>query len=391
MKLLFVHNYYQQPGGEDQVFGAEADLLESHGHQVIRFTVHNDLVRDMNPLALAWRTIWNANTYRQLRDLLRSERPDTVHFHNTFPLVSPAAYYAANAEGVPAIQRLPNYRLLCPNALLFRDGHVCEDCLGKLVPWPSLIHRCYRHSLGATGTTAAMLATHRALHTWTQKVDVYVALTEFARVKFVQGGLPADKIVVKPNFLADDPGVGDAGGKYALFVGRLSPEKGLDTLLVAWERLGRNLPLKVVGDGPLASRVKGAAREMTGVEYLGRASRQDVLSLMKGASLLVFPSLWYEAFPNVIVEAYASGLPVLASNIGSMSSLIDHGRTGLHFQPGDPDDLATQVEWALTHPRELATMRREARAEYLAKYTAERNYRMLMDIYERALESRRSN
>ncbi len=389
VKIALVHNYYQQSGGEDQVFAAEASLLQEHGHQVLRYTVHNDLVRGMTLLALASRTIWNGRVYGELRDLLREERPDIVHFHNTFPLVSPAAYYAAEAAAVPVVQTLHNYRLLCPNAVLFRDAQVCESCLGKAIPWSSLIHRCYRHSLSATAATAAMLSIHRALHTWTEKVDVYIALTEFARDKSIQGGLPAAHITVKPNFLMHDPGCGDGRAKYALFVGRLSSEKGLDTLLAAWDRLGRNIPLRVVGDGPLVPRIAKAASLLAGVEYLGRVPKQNVLSLMKEALFLIFPSLCYEGFPNVIVEAYASGLPVLASNVGSMSSLIEHGRTGLHFKAGDPDDLAAQVDWALAHPREMTRMRREARGEYLAKYTADRNYRTLMEIYERALENRR--
>jgi len=385
--VVAVHNYYQQPGGEDQIFAAEGRLLEAHGHRVLRYTTHNDLVRGMNPLALAWRTIWNGKVYRELRELLREERPDVVHFHNTFPLISPAAYYAAKAEGVPVVQRLPNYRLLCPNALFLCDGQVCEDCLGKPIPWPGVIRRCYRQSLGATAAVAAMLAFHHAMRTWTRKVDLYIALTEFGRDKFVQGGLPADRIVVKPNFLLHDPGQADGCGKYALFVGRLSPEKGLGTLLMAWERLGGDVPLKIAGDGPLVSKVTEAAGRLPGVEYLGRASKEEVLALMKDALLLVFPSTWYEGFPNVIVEAYSVGLPVLSSDLGSMSSLIHHGRTGLHFRPGDPDDLAGQVEWALTHPHELGRMRREARQEFEQKYTAERNYEMLIGIYQEAMES----
>ena len=388
MNILIAHNYYQLSGGEDLCVAAERNLLEAHNHRVFGYTRRNDEVRGISRLALLSSTLWGQMSRRTVCNIVQDHAVEVTHFHNTFPLISPAAYYGAREAGAAVAQTLHNYRLLCPNALFFRDGQVCEDCLGKAVPWPSLIHRCYRHSLGATVTTAAMLSIHHALRTWTEKVDVYIALTEFARDKFVQGGLPADRILVKPNFLMHDPGCGDGRGQYALFVGRLSPEKGLDTLLAAWDRLGRNVPLKVVGDGPLAPRVAEAASRLTGVEYLGSLPKQDVLSLMKRALFLAFSSLCYEGFPNVIVEAYASGLPVLASNIGSMSSLIEHGRTGLHFRPGDPDDLARQVEWGLAHPREMTRMRREARAEYLSKYTAERNYEMLMEIYRRALENR---
>ncbi len=379
-----IHNHYQQVGGEDQVFAAEAGLLEAHDHRVLRYTMHNDQVASLNPLTLARSTVWNGEVYRELRALIRRERPQVAHFHNTFPLISPAAYYASKAEGVPVVQTLHNYRLLCPNALFFRDGRPCEDCLGKPIPWPGVVHACYRGSRAASGAVAAMLTAHRGLGTWTRTVDVYIALTEFVRQKFIQGGIPAEKIVVKPNFVHPDPGLGGGRGEYALFVGRLSPEKGVDTLLAGWEQLGGRVPLKIVGDGPLASRVAEATQKLRGVEWLGRQPGERVLALMKEARILLLPSLWYENLPMVVIEAYAAGLPVVGSDLGSVAALIDPGRTGLHFRSEDPEDLTVQVEWALTHPTELARMRREARAEFEAEYTAEKNYWRLMEIYELA-------
>ena len=386
MKILAVHNRYQRPGGEDQVFVDETALLETRNHRVLRYEVHNDQVKHMNRLTLAKDTIWNTSAYRELGALIRRERPDVVHFHNTLPLVSPAGYYAARAEGVPVIQTLHNYLLLCPVALFFRDGRVCEDCMGKAIPWPGVVHRCYRGSRAASGVIATMLTVHRALRTWTEMVDVYVALTEFARNKFIEGGLPAGKIVVKPNFVAPDPGQGPGGGGYALFVGRLAPEKGTGTMLAAWDRLGTRIPLKIVGDGPLRDRVMGAAARQSNVEWLGHRPVGDVHELMGKADMLVFPSQWYETFGRVAAEAFAAGTPVIAANIGAVAELVEHGRTGLKFRPGDPGDLVTQVEWALSHPAGLRSMREEVRAEFEAKYTAERNYRTLMEIYEAALE-----
>jgi glycosyltransferase involved in cell wall biosynthesis len=385
MKVLIAHNEYQQPGGEDQVFAAEIALLEAHGHHVVRYSVHNDHVAGMNPAVLAGSTVWNRSSYRQLRSLIRLERPQVAHFHNTLPLISPAGYYAAKAEGVAVVQTLHNYRLLCPNALFFRDGHVCEDCQGKTVPWPGVLHACYRDSRPASAVVAAMLSTHRALRTWTEQVDVYIVTTEFARAKFIQGGLPAQKLIVKPNFLHPAPSPREGQGEYALFVGRLSPEKGVDTLLAAWERLRDLVPLSIVGDGPLAEEVANAARSLERVEWLGRQPREQVLALMKAASVLVFPSVCYENFPVTILEAYAVGLPVIASDLGGMASLVEDGRTGLHFRPGDPKDLAAKVRWASAHPAELAGMRNEARGEFEAKYTAERNYEVLKEIYETAV------
>jgi glycosyltransferase involved in cell wall biosynthesis len=386
VKVLTVHNGYQQPGGEDQVFLAESALLESYGHRVVRYTTHNDQVAGMNRLALAGNTVWNSGTYQKLRALIRQERPQVVHFHNTFPLVSPAGYYAAKAEGVPVVQTLHNYRLLCPNALFFRDGGVCEDCMGKAVPWPGIVHKCYRGSRAASGVVAAMLTTHRVLRTWTEKVDVYVALTEFARRKFVEGGLPAEKLMVKPNFVYPDPGPGEGCGGYALFVGRLSPEKGVGTLLAAYQHLDKRSPLKVVGGGPLTQKVVEAASRHPYIEYLGYRPPEEVQALMKEASILVFPSEWYEGFSRVAAEAFATATPIVAAAIGASIELVEHGRTGLHFHPGDPEDLAAQIRWFFSHAEEHARMRREVRTEYEAKYTAQRNYQMLLEIYGSALE-----
>lgn len=381
---LLVHEYYQQPGGEDEVFAAEGELLETRGHRVIRYTDHNDRVKDVGSMALAHATVWNGRAYRELRKLIRAERPQLVHFHNTFPLISPAGYYAAKAEGLPVVQTLHNYRLFCTNSLFFRDGHVCEDCVGKTPPWPGVLHSCYRGSRAASGTVAAMLTAHRTLSTWTKMVDTYIALTEFAREKAIQGGLPAQKLVVKPHFVDPDPGLASGDGGYALFVGRLSPEKGTKTLLAAWRRLKGALPLKIVGDGPLAPQTAEAARRVPGVEWVGRQPLEEVYRLMGGATFLVFPSEWYETFGRVAVEAFARGTPVVASKIGAIAELVDHGRTGLHFRPGDPKDLVAQVEWISEHPEELARMRAEARAEFETRYTAEHNYRSLMKIYQRA-------
>jgi glycosyltransferase involved in cell wall biosynthesis len=385
MRVLMAHNYYQQPGGEDQSFAAEVRLLEAHQHTVLRYTLHNDQITGRKSLAVAQDTLWNRKVYTGLREIFRRERPQVAHFQNTFPLISPAAYYAARAEGVAVVQSVRNYRLLCPNALFFRDGRACEDCLGKLFAWPGVMHACYRGSRAATGVVTLMLAAHRAIQTWRRVVDMYITLTDFGREKLIQGGFPAEKIVVKPNFVYPDPGVGQGQGGYALFVGRLSSEKGLETLLKAWESLQQPVPLKIIGEGPLATAAAHASRQHQEIVWLGSQPAQHVLDLMKEAHVLIFPSQCYEGFPRVIAEAFAVGLPVISSNLGSMSALIRHGHTGLQFRPGDPGDLAAQVEWAFAHPTELAGMRRAARAEFEAKYTPEHNYQLLMQIYERTL------
>jgi glycosyltransferase involved in cell wall biosynthesis len=384
MKIILCHNYYQQPGGEDESFAAEARLLEAHGHEVHRCTLHNDAIETMGRLGLARRTFWNAQAYTMVRALARRERPAVVHCTNTFPLLSPAVYYAARAEGVPVVQSLRNYRLLCPGGLFLRDGRVCEDCLGKAVCWPGVRHACYRGSRAASAVVAGMLAGHRLLGTWAHAVDLYFTPSAFARQKFIEAGFAADRIAVKPNFIDPDPGPGTGAGGYAVFVGRLSEEKGLDVLLGAWARLAEALPLKVVGDGPLAAQVQAAAARDARIEWLGRLPPAEVLEIVGDASMLVMPSTWYETFGRTIMEAFARGTPALASRLGAMAELIDDGRTGYLFNPGDATDLAAKVRRLRADPEAGARMRREARREFEEKYTAAQNYRLLLDLYERA-------
>ncbi len=381
MKILSIHNNYQIRGGEDESRQAEEQLLREMGHEVDLYEEHNDRVTDSNPAQMALRTVWSAESYNIVKRKLAASTYDLIHVQNFFPLISPSVYYAAKARGIPVVQTLRNYRLLCPNALFFRDGRVCEDCLGKFIPYPGVLHGCYRGDRAASATTAAMLTVHRAMGTWLEMVDVYIALTNFARAKMIAGGLPAEKIVVKPNFVHPDPGLGEGRGGYALYVGRLSIEKGLDTLLAAWKQLGQPIPLKIVGDGPLASEVVEATKRLPDVKWLGRRPMAEVYELMGEAMALIFPSKWYETFGRVAVEAFARGTPVIASKIGAIAELVHHGRTGLHFHPGDSLDLAAQVEWALQHPEQLARMRRAARAEFEANYTASKNYEQLMKIY----------
>ena len=391
MKIVLVHNRYQRPGGEDRVFEAEGELLRRNGHEVTEYAAHNDDVASLGLVALAGKTIWNRDTTRGMREIFQRVRPDVVHVHNTLPLVSPAVYYAARAGGVPVVQTLHNYRLLCPGGLLQRGGHVCESCVGRAVAWPAVVHGCYRHSRAATSVVAAMLAMHGGGGTWQRYVDVYIALTEFARAKFIEGGLPREKVVVKPNFVCREPVARGGDGEYALFAGRLSPEKGVRTLLAAWRSVA-GLPLKVAGDGPLRDELAGYVETegLAGrVELLGWRTGEEVLELMRGARLLVLPSEWFETFGLVAIEAFACGVPVVASRIGGPEELIDDGVTGLHFSPGDVEELAARVNWAIAHPELLRGMGAAARRAYEAKYTAERNLVSLMAIYELARASRK--
>ncbi|GAA0598904.1 glycosyltransferase [Craurococcus roseus] len=388
MRVVVAHNYYKQAGGEDQVVAAEVAMLRQHGHDVTRYCLHNDAIDQMPRTELVARTIWNRSSYLELRALVRESRAHIVHFHNTFPLMSPSAYYAARAEGAAVVQTLHNFRLTCAGALLLRDGKVCEDCLGSFAPWQGVWRKCYRGNLAASATVTAMLAAHRVAGTWRNAVDVYVALTEFGRRKFEAAGLPADRVVVKSNFVFPDPGPGTGGGGYAMFVGRLSAEKGLGTLLEAWRQLGGQVPLRIVGDGPMAPQVKEAAARDPAIQWMGSVPLDSVYRLMGGAAFAVVPSVWFEGFPRVMAEAFAKGTPLIASRMGAMAELIQEGRTGLLFTPGDALELA-QVAQRLFHdtPR-LTQMRRSARLEFEEHYTAERNHEGIMAIYARALSVR---
>jgi len=290
MNIVVAHNFYKQPGGEDQCAAAEVAMLREHGHEVTQYCLRNDAIDAMSNLQVAARTIWSGEAYHQLRQLFRTQRPQIAHFHNTFPLISPSAYYAARAENVRVVQTLHNFRLGCANANLFRDGSVCEECLGKSLPWPAIVHKCYHDSRAASATIATMLTTHRALGTWQKAVDVYIALSQASRRKLIESGLPAGKIAVKSNFAYPDPGVGVGTGGYALFVGRLSSEKGLGTLLEAWRHLDGSLPLKIIGDGPLAGAVREAAAKDAAIQWLGHVSLDAVYELVGGATFLILPS-----------------------------------------------------------------------------------------------------
>jgi glycosyltransferase involved in cell wall biosynthesis len=386
LKILLVHNRYQLPGGEDQVYQRERELLRHYGHEVTEFVRDNREIGQYSPIrkvGLALRTTWAWDSYSHVREILRHTKPDVAHFHNTFPLISPAAYYACSAANVPVVQTLHNPRLLCPAATLFRDGKLCEDCVGRSFAMPAVRHACYQQSRAASAVVSAMLFAHRSVGTWTRRVDRYIVATDFYRQKFVSSGIPSEKIAVKPHFVDTDPGVTEQNENYALFVGRLAPEKGVITLLNAWKKVP-SIPLRIRGEGPLAEAVsRASAQPGANITLLPRLTRAALFKLIGGATFVVWPSVGhYETFGLIAIEAFACGVPVVASRCGVMQEIVADGRTGLHFTAGDSDDLARKVEWAASHPDEIRKMGRSARAEYEQKYRAEQNYEVLSTIYQ---------
>lgn len=364
------------------VFRNELNLLKKNGIDVIAYEKHNDDIRNnANKLTLALNTIWSTKTYREIADIIRKEKPDVAHFHNIWYQISPSAYYACKDAGVPVVQTLHNFRMFCANGLLLREGTVCEACLGK-VPWRSACYGCYRNSRLYSFPVALTEWIHSVNKTWQNAVDVYIALTEFGKSKAIQAGLPPEKVFVKPNFLMDPPKP-TYSGAYAVFLGRLSSEKGSDTLLKAFQLLNDIVPLKIVGDGLLLGELNH--HSIPGVEFMGRKSLEDCIEILRGALFLIMPSIWYEGFPMVIREAFACGKPVIASNLGAMASIVEHKKTGLLFEPGNAKDLASKIRWMIDNPDACTEMGKNARAEFEAKYTAERNFELLIDIYKKAI------
>jgi glycosyltransferase involved in cell wall biosynthesis len=381
LRILVVHNYYQQPGGEDVVVRLESELLRARGHEVIKYERHNDELNELGRGKALVDTFWSRRSYSTLRALIERHRPDLVHCHNTFPLVSPSAYWAASRSGLPVIQTLHNFRLLCPKANFLREGKPCEDCLGRW-PLPSILHGCYHGSRSQTAVIAGMLSIHRSLHTYRDKVSRYIALNEFSRRKFIEGGLPADRVVIKPNFV-ESRTVPRTAREGFLFVGRLSVEKGIDVLLRATALLP-NGTLRVIGTGPEAARLKGMPR----IVAMGPQPEEVVRAEMAKAAALVLPSIWYEGLPMVAIEAYAAGLPLIASRIGGLAELVNDKETGLLFDPANAEDLAEKMRWAQLNADAMVRMGDNARLKYEAQFTPERNYAQLMAIYRDAMAER---
>ena len=388
MKILLVHAFYKQKGGEDVVFENELSLLQKTGENVFPLRLYNDSIRQeffLERLKVGAGTIWSRSGYQKISDIVERFKPDIVHFHNTFPLLSPSVYWACSNSGVPVVQTLHNYRLICAGALLYLNSEVCERCIGNY-PFSALIHCCYRTSWSATSAVTAMQIVHRALGTFSHKVDRYFTLTEFAKSRMVIGGLPEHLISVKPNFLPDPPEPNYKVGDYALFVGRLSNEKGLKTLIEAWSRI-ENYPLLVAGDGPLMSGLRSHDMvKKKHVRLLGFQSKEKIRELMRDSAFVIIPSECYEGFPMVVLEAFASGKPIFCSKIGSLNELIQEGVTGCKFNPGDVNNLVEVVVKALGNTDSLAEMGKAARLEFEQKYSINVAQDTLLREYQNVID-----
>lgn len=387
MRILQVHNEYQHLGGEEVVVTSEYQMLKQYGHSIEQWIVKNlnlDRVSLSEKTQIALQSVWSIRASQQIKQRLKEFQPDVVHVHNTVPKISPSIYEACRSFGIPVVQTLHNYRLICPGYYLYRNNRVCEDCINKSFRYPAIVHGCYRNNSFQSAVAVAGLTIHQLKRTYSRNVDIYIALTDFARQKFIAGGLPSEKIAVKPNFVSSNILTGSHKGGYALFVGKLVKYKGIETLLQAWRSLNEPIPLKVVGQGPLEILLK--SNLPSSVEYLGQQPREEVLKLMQDATLIIFPSEWYEGFPMTIAEAFATGSPVVASRIGAASEIVRDGRSGWHFEPGNAENLAQVVQQAWSDSQELSRRGALARKQYDELYSIEKNYLMTMKLYQTAIE-----
>lgn len=389
LKILVVHNRYQQAGGEDKVVEAERAMLLRRGHAVELLSFDNEAISGLvGTVAAAASAFYSVPSGKRISTALQKFRPEVLHVHNFMPTISPAVFFAAEKARVSVVQTLHNYRLLCANAQLFRDGHVCELCVQQRSMLPGVRLGCYRGSRLGSAVVGGSIALQAALGTWDDRVARFIALSAFAADKLGEYRVPRERIRVKPNFVPD-AGTGSFSGEYALFVGRLSEEKGLRTLLAA-DRLGR-LPLQVriAGDGPMRAEVEAAcATDESRLIFCGPKSSEEVRNLMRDAVALLVPSLWYEGFPMVMVEALSLGLPVIASRIGGLPEIVEEGVSGLLHEPGNAVGLVEAMSVLVAQSTTDSTMMRSAaRARYLERYSEDANYECLMEIYREAVHA----
>lgn len=385
MRILYIYNLYQKQGGENLWFESEPDLFRAHGHDVSVYSRDNKEIEQMRAwekAALAWQTTWSQRSYNDVRALIQSKRPQVVHVYNTLVQVSPSIYYACRDERVPIVQSIYNYRLVCPAATLVRNGKVCEECREHSL-WRAVKYGCYRQSRVQSAVLAWMLAYHRWQGTWKELIDCYLVPSRFVKEKLIEGGIPSEKITIKPNWHEPDPRVAKNADDSILFVGQLSREKGIRTVLEAWKLIPDPPRLRIIGDGPLRKEVEHAVARNSQIEFLGRRSHDEVMAFVGRATALLVPSEWYEGFPHTILEAFASSVPVIAGRIGTLEDVIVDGVTGVLFSPGDAKDLARVLVAMLKRPEELQCIGNIGRREYETRYRGEQAYETLLNTYAR--------
>jgi glycosyltransferase involved in cell wall biosynthesis len=383
MRILLLHNKYKYAGGEDKVFEAEGDLLSSHNHQVERLVFDNSLIQTgLDKMLSGIMGVYNFKSANAVDKKIREFKPDILHVHNFFPLASPSIFYVAKRHKVPVVMTLHNYRLICPSALLYHNDRIYEKSLHSIFPIDAVIKGVYRNSILQTAGLAVMTTIHNLIGTWRNKIDKFITLTAFAKSKFLESRVNAspDQFMLKPNYI-DDPGDGmETREDFFLYVGRLSEEKGIRVLLNAFKN--PELKLVIIGNGPMLPEVESVVKERNNIQYLGFQPKDVIMDNLKRAKSLVFPSTCYEGFPLTILEALATGTPVIASRIGGIGEIVKDKFNGLLFEPGNEISLINALRELKNH--DLKALSANARKSYLESYTPEMNYKILMDIYNAA-------
>lgn len=400
MKILVVHNYYgaSAPSGENKAVDNEIELLRRHHHDVIVAARYSDEIRkhgNRGDLTGALSFVWNPSSKRKLAETVEQVKPDIVHVHNVFPLHSPSIFYGI--KNVPVVYTLHNYRLGCAAGTATRNNRLCFDCFERHSVMPAIKYGCYRNSRAATMPMAVSIALHKMLHTWTSHVGAFVTLTEFQRNVMVNFGLPVDRLFVKPHFGVIPDSVIDWGKREekVVFIGRLYEAKGIHLAINAWKKMGDNAPqLEIIGDGPLRKELEETVTAFhlhSKIKFTGQIPHNEAMVKLSAAKMLLLPSLCPEGFPMVVHEAYARGVPVAASNAGSLQSLVKENQTGILFSPGNVDEIASHITSVWNNNELLHLMQKNAINEFTEHYTGEKNHAILMDIYSKAQEHRRNN
>jgi len=386
MRILLLHNKYQYAGGEDKVFESEGELLSKHNHQVERIVFdNNSITSGLDKLLSGILGVYNFKSASAVNKKMKEFKPDILHVHNFVPLASPSVFYAAKRNKVPVVLTLHNYRLICPSATLYHNHRIYEKSTRSIFPLDAIVKGVYRNSVIQTAGVAVMTTVHNLIGTWKNKVDKFITLTAFARSKFLDSRVKASagQFMLKPNFI-DDPGNGnETRDNFFLYVGRLSEEKGIRVLLNAFRR--SDLRLIIIGDGPLQAEVESAVKERNNIIYLGFQPKAVIMDNLKRAKSLIVPSTWYEGFPLTILEALATGTPVIGSRLGGIAEIVQDKFNGLLFEPGNEASLINSLNELKSH--DFSALSGNARRSYLEHYTPERNYKILMDIYNAAINS----
>jgi glycosyltransferase involved in cell wall biosynthesis len=392
VRVLQVHNeYFSGLGGEDTVVRLEKELLGSRGHDVRQLLVSTSALKSANPLRLlqaAVESVWSGSGYEAVANEVRAFRPDIVHVHNTFPLLSPSVYYAIRRNGACVVQTLHNYRFACANGLLLRNGVPCEDCVGR-AKWRGAVHRCYHGSAGISGSVVALQTGHGVAGTFAREVDAYIALTSFQRDIVIRDGLPAERVHVKPNFslgatLADEP---RERKRQMVFIGNIRTEKGTDLLLDAWTRVRpEGYRLLLLGDGPDRVGLQRQYASDDSIVWMGFQDAAEVARVLANSRYIVVCSRWYEGFPMVLLEAFSSKTPVIAPNHAAFPEILGGDRCGFLFEPSNADSLAHVLRLAASTRDGAWLEQSDAMFAKAEKYSASANYVRLEEIYTAARE-----